>query len=466
MAETNASCLKISVTDFPDFITIRGSPPHISVTGMMVTVFDILAQHFSFCYQYVVPADKLYGDVFDNGTATGIIGQVNRTEADFTGILGSTLKRHLAVDFSEPLFMDEFVVSYKRPVLGSDIAGFLKPYTPLVWLLIFLTTVLIFAATWLTLLGRAVLSAFFPSDTVEAGECHPAGGRLDYLAATRHTADLSAMWTVSILFCQDCPWAPVMWSVRVMTGLWMVTAFILSTVYRSNLKAKLITPRISLPFNNIHELVESKIPVFVSESNYVHQTIMAASEDSPFGQLRGQIFWNMEVPKVIRNTYAGVHATVSTLSSFMFIEHKVFSKTGKCGLFVMPGRILQSPPMSMAFQRGSPLKAKFDVVIRGLKEFGILDHLLQQWVSNFTECLWRGTTQTPTALRALELGDFYGLLSIYASGLVMGLLIFLVEVITKPKTWQVEVDPFSTGPGEGQCSGLVTAGPMEIPHSS
>ncbi|KAG7168991.1 putative Glutamate receptor ionotropic, delta-1-like 43, partial [Homarus americanus] len=296
-------------------------------------------------YQYVVPADKLYGDVFDNGTATGIIGQVNRTEADFTGILGSTLKRHLAVDFSEPLFMDEFVVSYKRPVLGSDIAGFLKPYTPLVWLLIFLTTVLIFAATWLTLLGRAVLSAFFPS-----------------------------------------------------------------TVYRSNLKAKLITPRISLPFNNIHELVESKIPVFVSESNYVHQTIM----------------------------------------------------TGKCGLFVMPGRILQSPPMSMAFQRGSPLKAK----IRGLKEFGILDHLLQQWVSNFTECLWRGTTQTPTALRALELGDFYGLLSIYASGLVMGLLIFLVEVITKPKTWQVEVDPFSTGPGEGQCSGLVTAGPMEIPHSS
>lgn len=40
--------------------------------------------------------------------------------------------RNSEVDFSEPLYMDTQVLSYKRPVLEADIAGFIKPYDTLV----------------------------------------------------------------------------------------------------------------------------------------------------------------------------------------------------------------------------------------------------------------------------------------------------------------------------------------------
>lgn len=46
--------------------------------------------------------------------------------------LSNDAARNAAIDFSEPLYMDTQVLSYKRPVLEADIAGFIKPYDTLV----------------------------------------------------------------------------------------------------------------------------------------------------------------------------------------------------------------------------------------------------------------------------------------------------------------------------------------------
>lgn len=40
--------------------------------------------------------------------------------------------RARAVDFSEPLYINDHVLSYHRPQLEPDITGFVKPYTSLV----------------------------------------------------------------------------------------------------------------------------------------------------------------------------------------------------------------------------------------------------------------------------------------------------------------------------------------------
>lgn len=47
-------------------------------------------------------------------------------------VLSQEAERFDAVEFSVPLYMDAQRLIYKSPVLTSDIAGFIKPYTGLV----------------------------------------------------------------------------------------------------------------------------------------------------------------------------------------------------------------------------------------------------------------------------------------------------------------------------------------------
>ncbi|KAG7161319.1 Glutamate receptor ionotropic, kainate 2-like 10, partial [Homarus americanus] len=207
---------------------------------------------------------------------------------------------------------------------------------------------------------------------------------------------------------------PKRWSVHVVVGLWMLTGFILGTTYRSNLKAMLISPRIVIPFNTIQELVNSKITLFVPDSNSLHQAMMASSPDSPLGKLRPQSVFHQDYIQAIKDLFAGSIAASSPSLVTTNLEHTYFSQTGRCQLYIMSENLLQMPPLGIGFPKGSPLKPKFDIAISGLKEFGILSHILHKWTSNSTECTKPITQKGTPALRSLDLGDFYGIFSLYA----------------------------------------------------
>ncbi|KAK3891588.1 hypothetical protein Pcinc_004534 [Petrolisthes cinctipes] len=81
----------------------------------------------------VVPEGEDWGRQLKNGTVTGMMGQLQRSEVDMSLTpLGISHWRWQLVDFSEPLFMDETRVIYQRPTPQADIAGFAKPYSSLV----------------------------------------------------------------------------------------------------------------------------------------------------------------------------------------------------------------------------------------------------------------------------------------------------------------------------------------------
>lgn len=62
--------------------------------------------------------------------------------------------------------------------------------------------------------------------------------------------------------------------VRLLAGTWLMLTFVLSTIYRSNLKAMLILPRLPLPFNTLEELIVSGIPCFVLPNTVLYDSIM------------------------------------------------------------------------------------------------------------------------------------------------------------------------------------------------
>jgi len=48
-----------------------------------------------------------------------------------------------------------------------------------------------------------------------------------------------------------------------LVGVWLIISVILNTSYKGSLKAKLIAPRIKLPFTNFEELLHNKVMKFI-----------------------------------------------------------------------------------------------------------------------------------------------------------------------------------------------------------
>lgn len=71
-------------------------------------------------------------------------------------------------------------------------------------------------------------------------------------------------------------WAPRGGKQKVLAGMWLILSVIISTVYRSNLKAMLIKPHLVLPFSNLPELVESGIPCLTFRGTLLHRNIEAS----------------------------------------------------------------------------------------------------------------------------------------------------------------------------------------------
>ncbi|KAK3863409.1 hypothetical protein Pcinc_030819 [Petrolisthes cinctipes] len=134
----------------PYTVLEKPKPPY-KVSGVLVNIMDIIVTQLNECYRVVVPEGEDWGRQLKNGTVTGMMGQLQRSEVDMSLTpLGISHWRWQLVDFSEPLFMDETRVIYQRPTPQADIAGFAKPYSSLVWLLLLLCVVFVFMVTFLT----------------------------------------------------------------------------------------------------------------------------------------------------------------------------------------------------------------------------------------------------------------------------------------------------------------------------
>ncbi|XP_068235170.1 uncharacterized protein [Palaemon carinicauda] len=192
----------------------------------------------------------------------------------------------------------------------------------------------------------------------------------------------SGFWTLASILAQSSPRTASGGSVRVLSCIWLLMSFILATIYRSNLKAMLILPKVTLPFDNLEELTASGLPVWVAGGSVLHDA----------------------------------------------------AKTGRCDTYAISENFLRTTITCLLMQKGSPWKAKLDPIIIQLRESGILDHIYKRGVINSTECLKPATSLGISHLRPMDLGDFYGVFMVYAGGVLAAAVSFAVEVASARRT--------------------------------
>ncbi|XP_063868411.1 glutamate receptor ionotropic, delta-2-like [Scylla paramamosain] len=392
-------CLKIVTNMFYPFIFLPRDGSPLKPTGSMAEVMEIILKYLNFCHEYFVPQEAHFGYKMGNGSWTGIIGTLERNEADMTGVVvGLDQERTTVADFTSYLYTDQKTIIHKRPMIEPDIAGFLKPYTTMSWVMILVALVTVAVIVLLT--GRcSPLSRPSPKENTSSTELQDA-----------------SFWSLATALAQSYTFLPRGRSQQAVLGMWLVLSLIISTVYRSNLKAMLIKPRLVLPFTNLRELTETNIPCFVVSGTILHRNIQAAEEGTLMWRLNRKLISHFDVNRGIDDMSKGKHAFFATYAGLLSILHSYFMKTKTCSLYMIDESFFGPTCLCIAFPKGSPLREAVNSIIKNLRESGILEHLFTKYVVHASTCLRSDPTNVDSTLRPLEIGDMYGVCLIYAGG--------------------------------------------------
>ncbi|XP_047502954.1 glutamate receptor ionotropic, kainate glr-3-like [Penaeus chinensis] len=421
MAAEDLRCLVVGVEIWLPQVEVLGPDDNLQAVGYIAGVLKIILNHLGYCYTFVRSPDRAYGLRQPNGTWTGLNGLVHRGEADLIGVAQwVTEERFEDFSVSEYLLLSSLTVAHKRPSLQPDMAGFVKPFDPLVWLLLLVSLVVVLGAA---VCVRWHFNRLAPREGADKKQ--------DSFRELQLVAKDSVAWTVDVLLSQSVNLQPRGDSVRVISCLWLLTTLILATVYRANLKAMLILPKLSLPFDSLESLADTDIAVWATTGSLFKEALENAPEGLPLRRVEKNLIKNEDMRSDVKFGLAGLlngdFAAVIPRMSLESIMHYSFSQKGYCGIYAIRSDVVTSSSMSFVFAKGSPLKGQFDPVIRRLRESGIIEHLYKKQLMNASDCSGRVVLQSLGELRPLALGDFHGVLMLYAGGVALATMSFGLE---------------------------------------
>ncbi|XP_042891229.1 glutamate receptor U1-like [Penaeus japonicus] len=236
--------VKCSTLQGPPHTYLKDSPDgSVKISGLYGDLWDILIHLLNFTTPYFFrvrcerPSDKGWG-IFHNGSWTGMIGDLEREEADIAiAPLDITFSRSLAVDYTFPLSMEGYVIVIKRPTESSSKwKNYLREFTPASWIAVCVLLVLL-------TLSLVVVMKYAPRET---------------------TITLNdAVMVVSALIAQMGPAMKFdSLASRMLFMTIFLACFLVYNFYSSFLVSALTVRKTSLPFNDLSELYEKKSYTF------------------------------------------------------------------------------------------------------------------------------------------------------------------------------------------------------------
>ncbi|KAA0194993.1 Ionotropic receptor 177, partial [Hyalella azteca] len=118
-------CITVAVSAWPPLVDVRPVP----FTGSHVSIFRLVMERLKWCYYLLPTPDQQWGDKL-NGTWTGMVGMLDRKEADLAlGPLGVTLLRTEVVDYAAAYMNSDNNFLYKAITkIQPDMFIFTKPF--------------------------------------------------------------------------------------------------------------------------------------------------------------------------------------------------------------------------------------------------------------------------------------------------------------------------------------------------
>ncbi|XP_064093169.1 glutamate receptor ionotropic, kainate 3-like [Macrobrachium nipponense] len=323
--------------------------------------------------------------------------------------------RSKVLDFSSPVFLDDQTIAYMRPHFVPQIDSFVKPFEFRGWVAIFLAILLVYVVIVAVQFGhnKVIMSSDLP-ESEKKKLYNPIG--------FKHW-----LWSFTGLIDQDIRWQPAGLPVRAIGGFWILMGAVISILYRSTLRAMLITPKIVLPFTDFRSLAATDIKIWAPLGSRFNEALNLAEPGSKLAGVRKNIIMTRNITEGPEGLFNETWGVVDVRKAILYYVHRDFSRRAYCNYYIINDGVLRTTSLAFGFPKGSTLRPKVDKILRNLRAFGIINHLFSIRIRNATQCLKPLDVDFATLLRPMAVKDYYGVYVIFFTGIVLSTLSFLLE---------------------------------------
>ena len=340
--------------------------------GFAIDLADALSKILHFNYTFKIVDDGKYGGESSPGNWNGMLGEVQREEADFCiADISITSSRAAAFTFSMPWLNLGISILYIPPRSAPpSLLAFLDPFTTDVYIY----TLLVFVLVTLIIY---VLARFSPNQWEEPPNCVK-----DPEEYENQYTFLNSFWfTLGALMQQGSDVAPIALCVRFAAGMWFFFALIMIASYTANLAAFLTVETLERPIESVEDLA--------GQNEIGYGAVNGGSTSKFFAKSESDVYQR------INAFMTGVHADEMMMASNDDGVEKVEESAGKYAFFMesasieylverrcklaQVGGLLDSKGYGIATKHGTPYKPLLDWGILQLQEGGTLHRLKVKW---------------------------------------------------------------------------------------
>ncbi|XP_063885602.1 probable glutamate receptor [Scylla paramamosain] len=384
--------------------------------GYLVNIIDYLASGLNFSYSFSVPADGTFGTQLENGSYTGMVGQIHQQKADISlGPFAMNPVRAEAVEFSFPYLIESLKVIAGRGSVEVDPWGFILPLTPMVWV-----------ATLIVLLGVftviMILHFLLPDGNQKLNGS---------------STDASV---IRIILQQDITSHEDSWIwERLLMGVWMLMTLVLTRSYSGNLMSLLAVRYVSQPFQTLRDVVDDPKVNLVWQKGSSSMQLIRDAESGIFQEIndmekKGRLrFLHLKEYFSLLDTEVRSGKTVivefGAVANNFRAQH--FSQSGRCDFYFGREKALFTP-LALITQKNSLTIIGLNKRISSMIENGIYEYWYKGALPNLTSCIYAPSRITVSA--PFSLSNCWAMFVVLASGYVLGMLSFSTEVLNKPDT--------------------------------
>ncbi|XP_069188819.1 glutamate receptor-like [Procambarus clarkii] len=298
--------------------------------------------------------------VDNNGTFSGMMGQIQRGEKDFTTVTAPTAKRLRAGEYLRGYPSQPFTIVSLKPAPLPKYLALISPFEGEVWVAVVVSVVAWGVTLWLLQKARQTVS----------------GGR-------RVSLLTSLLYEYGALL-QNLPSDPsVSVSGRMVVGWWLVFCLIITTGFSSSLMAHLTVQGRTRPLDSYEDLVNQPAWKWGTEKWMLSESVVDYFEKNSNPAVN-KVYHKMEVGQVdeaLKKVLAGGFSFISYKNYVTVIVKIRFTDArGDTSLYIS-----KALPMFLDFgwcvRRGAPFYKRFQHLMTHLEDAGIISYWLEDVIA-------------------------------------------------------------------------------------
>ncbi|CAD6208129.1 GSCOCT00010389001.3-RA-CDS, partial [Cotesia congregata] len=384
--------------------------------GYAFQIFDIIAKKLNFKYRIIPPEDLTIGN-----NETGMISMLNQSKVDMAVAFIPIIPEYMNfVEFSPILDSLEVSVLMERPLQSAIGSGLLAPFSKTVWICIFVSLALVGPIIYFVTSFRTWLWDRTNQDMYSFIDC--------------------VWFAYGAILKQGSAITPEADSNRLLFASWWIFITIITAFYTANLTAFLTLSEFTLEFTSVKDIYNLR-KSWTAQRHYIIDITVNRNDPGELEPLKKSLnktrgmFYNITKEDNKARKVAGfVTNDRLFIDEVQFVEDFIYRdylnrtrlnmiEKEKCYYIKMPNSVYEQN-RGFAYPLNSRIKKIIDRQLLHLVETGIIKHIESVNRPMVTYCpLDLGSTE-----RRLENRDFKLTYEVVATGFLLALICFIVEV--------------------------------------